>query len=245
MNGIFSRRGAASVFGFAAIAVAVAGCDSDAASRSAPSANVVENTRHDLYQDETPYLRSQVDAVRGRRWVLTSGGVELYEASTGRKLAQIALPEWLWVSREYACPPDLAIGPRGEAVITSNVVPTLWRVDPISLVASKNQLAIEEDTGKDVGITALMYSSQQGAYFAVSATHGSLWRIDAQLRRAQSIPLSAPLPRSCALATPPREPDRRVSRAVGFCMRGEQGDLTVTLAPDQRSGYVRAGQCNT
>jgi hypothetical protein len=243
MNGIFSRRGAASVIGFAAIAVAVAGCDSDAAYRSAPSANVVENIRHDPYQDETPNLRSKVDAVRGRRWVLTSDGVELYETSSGRKLAQIALPEWLWVSRDYACPPDLAIGPRGEAVITSNVVPTLWRVDPISLVASKNQLAIGEDTGKDVGITALMYSPQQGAYFAVSGAHGSLWRIDTQLQRAQSIPLPAPLPRTCALATPPREADRRVSRAVAFCIRGEQGDLTVTLAPDQRSGYVRAGQC--
>jgi len=84
---------------------------------------------------------------------------------------------------------------------------------------------------------------QQGAYFAVSAAHGSLWRIDPRLARAQSIPLSAPLPKSCTLAISPREPDRRAIRAAGFCVRGEEGDWNVAFAPDQRSGYVRPGQC--
>jgi len=243
MNGIFSRRSAASVLGIAAMAVVVAGCDSDAASTSVPQASVVENIPQDWYQGERAILRSQADAARGRLWVLTSEGVELHEAATRRKVAQIALPDWLWVGEQYACPPDLAIGPRGEAVISSNVVPTIWRVDPVTLVASKNDLAIEDDAGRDIGFTALTYSVQQGAYFAVSPSQGSLWRIDPLLRRAQSIPLSAPLPKACGLAIPPRDLDQRVSRVVGFCVRGEQGDWTVSLAPDQRSGYVRPGQC--
>jgi hypothetical protein len=188
-------------------------------------------------------LRQQNDAERGRHWVLTAEGVELYELSSGKLLAQIALPDWLWVGEEYACPPDLAIGYRGEVVVSSNVVPTLWRIDPVTLVASRHELAMEDDKGRDIGITGLAFSAQQGAYFAVSATHGALWRIDARLARAQSIPLSAPLPKSCTLAIPPREPDRRAMRAVGLCVRGEEGDWTIAFAPDQRFGYVRAGQC--
>ena len=243
MYGFMSKRSAASVLGIAAIAVAVAGCNSDAASSSVPRASAIKSIPQDWYRGEQPMLRYRVDAARSRIWVLTPVGVALYEASTGEQVAEVSLPEWLWVGEKYSCSPDLAIGPGGEAVISSNVVPTLWRVDPVTLVASKHDLAIDDDAGRDIGITALAYSAQQGAYFAVSPSQGSLWRIDPLLRRAQSVPLSAPLPKACGLSIPPRAPDQRVSRFVGFCVRSEQGDWTVNLAPDQRSGYVRAGQC--
>jgi len=243
MNGIVSRRSAANVLGMVAIAVAVAGCDSDAASSSAPRAGVAESIPQDWYLGERPILRSQTDTARGRLWVLTSEGVELYDLATRQKVAQVALPDWVWADRQYACPPDLAIGPRGEAVISSNVVPTLWRIDPVTLAASKHELVLDEDTGKDVGFTGLAYSAQQGAFLAVSGLHGSLWRIDAQLGRAQSIPLSAPLPKACGLDIPPHARDQRGGRLVSFCVRGEQGDRAIRLAPDQRSGYVSPGQC--
>jgi hypothetical protein len=243
MNGFIDRCGAASVLGVVAIAVAVAGCDSDAASSSVPGTTVVESIAQDWYRGERPILRSQSDAVRGRLWVLTPEGIEIYEATTRRRVAQIALPDWVWVAEQYACAPDLAIGPRGEAVISSNVVPTLWRVDPITLAASKHDVVIDDDSGRDIGFTALAYSVEQGVYFAVSPSQGSLWRIDPLLRRAQSIPLSAPLPKACGLAIPARSPDQRVSRFFGLCVRGDNVDWTISLAPDQRSGYVRAGQC--
>ncbi len=243
MNGFIGKRSAASVLGVVAMTVAISGCDSDAASSGVPRTSVVESISQSWYRDERPILRHQNDAARGRQWVLTADGVELYELSTGEQLAQIALPDWQWVGRQYACPPDLALGPDGEAVISSNVVSTLWRIDPVTLAASKHDLALDEDTGRDVGITALAFSTQQGAYFAVSAAHGSLWRVDRRLARAQRIPLSEPLPKSCTLAIPPRDPDRRAIRAVGLCVRGKEGDWTVAFAPDQRFGYVRAGQC--
>jgi len=242
MNGIFSRRSAAGVLGVVAMMVAVSGCDSDAASRSVPRISVAASVSPDWYGDK-PVLRTQVDAARGRLWALTAEGVELYDATTRRKLAQIALPDWVSAGLKYSCPPDLAIGPRGEAVISSNVVPTLWRIDPVTLAASKHDLVVDDDKGRDIGFTALAFSAQQGAYFAVSAAHGSLWRIDPRLGRAQNVPLSEPLPKTCTLAIAPREPDRRAIRAVGFCVRGEGGDWTVAFAPDQRFGYVRPGQC--
>ena len=242
MSGYISKRSAASVLGVVAMTGAFAGCDSDAASSSMPRVSVTKSIPQDWYRGEQPMLRYQVDEVRSRIWVLTPVGVALYEASTREQIAEVPLPGWIWVGEKYACSPDLAIGPRGEAVISSNVVPTLWRVDPVTLVASKHDLAIE-DEGRDIGITALAYSAQQGAYFAVSPSQGSLWRIDPLLRRAQSVPLSEPLPKSCALAIPPRAPDRRAIRAVGICVRSEEGDWTVAFAPDRRFGYVRPGQC--
>ena len=243
MNGIFSTRSTANVLGAVAIAVVVSGCDSDAASTGAPMTSVVESIPHDWYSGGQPILRSQADVVGGRLWVLTPEGVELYEAATHRKLAQIALPDWMWVDEQYACPPDLAIGPHGEAVISSNIVPTLWRIDAMTLKASKHELVLDEDQGKDVGFSGLVYSAQHREFFAVSALDGSMWRIDPLLRRAQAIPLSAPLPNACGLAMRPRESDRRASRLAAFCVRGDGGDWNVSLAPDQRSGYVRPGQC--
>ena len=240
MNGIMSRKGMAVAFGALAVAIAISGCDAGADPEF--GASVVSNAP-DWVPIDPSVLRYQADRPRGRLWTLTPEGVELYDVATRQRVAQIALPDWVRASEKYSCSPDLAIGPRGEAVISSNVVATLWRVDPVTLAASKHDLALDDDKGRDIGITALAFSAQQGAYFAVSAAHGSLWRIDPRLARAQSIPLSAPLPKSCTLAISPREPDRRAIRAVGFCVRGEEGDWNVAFAPDQRSGYVRPGQC--
>ena len=37
---------------------------------------------------------------------------------------------------------------------------------------------------------ALAYSPEHGAFFGVSASYGSVWRIDAQLTRAEKVPFS-------------------------------------------------------
>jgi hypothetical protein len=70
----------------------------------------------------------------------------------------------------------------------------------------------------------------------VSAIHGSLWRIDPLLRRAQKIPVSTPLVDACGLSVE----RTRTRRTVVLCAEGFR---TVHLAPDQRSGYVFARRC--
>ncbi|HEY8051869.1 MAG TPA: hypothetical protein VIE42_03590 [Steroidobacteraceae bacterium] len=255
MYGIVGKHGAVSVLGVVAVAIAVAGCDGDAASAgirqtgdvsaSESGASLIESILPDWYPGERPALRYRLDTVRGRLWVMTLGGIELYDIATRRKVAQIALPEWIWAGEPFSCSPDLAVGPAGEAVVSSDVVPTLWRVDPDTLAVSRHELVLDEDRGRDVGFTGLVYSAQQQAFFAVSSFQGSLWRIDPLLRRAQNIPLSAPLPDACGLALRPRAADERASWFVGFCVRADQGDWLVNLAPDQRSGYVRSGYCGS
>jgi hypothetical protein len=115
-----------------------------------------------------------------RSWQLTRDGVMAGNTS-------VAIPGWILAAEPYACPPELAVGPKGEAVVTSNVVSTLWRVDPETLAVTEHPLTLDADAGRDVGFSSLVYSPRHAAYFAVSATHGSLWRIDTQLQRAQKL----------------------------------------------------------
>jgi len=124
-----------------------------------------------------PYVQ---DPPRAHAWQLTRDGVVADRTA-------VPLPGWIRAEEAYACPPDLAVGPKGEAVITSNVVPTLWRVDPQTLAVTEHPLTLDADTDKDVGFTRLVYSPKHAAFFAVSRAHGSLWRIDTQLQRARKL----------------------------------------------------------
>ena len=195
------------------------------------------------YQGELPVLRVQVDATRDRAWFLVRSGVHLYDLKSRQKLRHIALPDWHWAGEPFGCLPDLALGPAGEALISSDVRPALWRVDALTMTVSMHELVLDEDREKDVGFYGLAYSAEHGVFFAVSCSHGSLWRIDPLLRRAQKIPLSAPLTKVCGLSVRPRVVQQKTSRHSGLCARTAQGGWTIHLAPDQRSGYAFARPC--
>jgi hypothetical protein len=181
-------------------------------------------------------LRYRSQPERARAWVIDADGLFLEEARKPRRA--VRLPEWQWAGEPYACAPDIAIGPRGEVVVTSNVLPVLWKIDPETLAVSVHRLQLDADTDKDVGFSGLVYSERNGAYFAVSEQHGSLWRIDPLLRRAQKIALSEPVRGACSVSVQREERARRFSR---LCLQGK----TVNLAPDQRSAYVQAAGCTS
>ena len=177
-------------------------------------------------------LRTVHDASRNRVWVLERDALYLHQ---GAQKQRYELPGWIYASEPYACSPDVAIDAQGAAVVSSNVVPVLWRVEPAKGQVTRHELALDADSDKDVGFSGLAYVPEQGVFFAVSATYGSLWRIDTLLRRAQKIPVSTPLRDACGLAI-----DRsKIRRTVVLCAQGR----AIYLAPDQRSGYVFAGRC--
>ena len=188
-----AKAGTVRALFLAASMVLIAGCDIGAAPLQA------SNGAPEL---RLPGARYQVDPARNRIWVLTPEGVFLFDVSRPERTA-VPLPGWVWAGAPYGCLPDLALGPRGEAVVTSDVLPTLWRIDPDSLAVSVHALQLDADTDKDVGFTGLVFSAQHGAYFAASDSHGSRWRIDTLLRTAQKIPLSASIPQPCGLALRP------------------------------------------
>ena len=183
-NGNFSRIG---IFLLPAL-VALGGCDSSAAPmQESPKAGQPGDLRVD---------RHRVDPVRSRVWVLTENGVVLYRNDRHERVV-IRLPDWLLVGETYSCPPDIALGPKGEAIVTSNVVPMLWRINPETLEVSVHRLELDSDTDKDFGFSGFSYSSRHGKYFAVSSTRGSVWSIDPTLTRAQKVQASASIAGAC------------------------------------------------
>jgi hypothetical protein len=129
-------------------------------------------------------LLHRVDAGRERSWWLMRDGVVLNSAAQPKRV--VALPGWLW-ALEPLCPPDLALGPDGEAVVTSNVVSVLWRVDPKTLAVSMHELKLDSDTDKDVGLVAITYAAEHGSFFAYSESPRALWKIDRELTRGTKV----------------------------------------------------------
>jgi hypothetical protein len=220
------RNGIAAILGAASL-LSLAACESNVVQQP-PSVDL------GAAGNNTFNLRYQVDAARERIWWLTREGVFIHSAAAPEKIP-VSLPGWLWAGAAYSCLPDLALGPRGEAVVTSNVLPVLWKIDPETLAVSVHRLQLDADADKDVGFSGLAYSARDGAYIAVSELHGSLWRIDPLLRRAQKIALSEPV-RACKVSVQRQERPVRFSR---LCLEGR----SVNLAPDQRSAYVQSAGC--
>lgn len=178
-------------------------------------------------------LRTVHDASRDRVWMLENDALYLHDGAQKRRFE---LPGWVYVSDAYACPPAVAVDAQGAAIVTSNVVPVLWRIDPAKAQVTSHELTLDADADKDVGFSGLTYAAEQGVFYAVSASYGSLWRIDPLLRRAQKIAVSTPLRDACGLTV-----DRsKIRRTVMLCAQGR----SVYLAPDQRAGYVFAGRCS-
>ena len=158
---------AIAIFAAAATFAGLAGCD------SSPSPS------------QSPQVWNQIDPARKQAWRLTRDGVVLQRAGQATT-ATVTLPGWVWADGPY-CPPDVALGPNGEAVVTSNVIATLWKVDPETLAVTVHSLALSADNDKDVGFSGLLYSREHGAFFAFSDVQRSFWRIDAGLTTGEKI----------------------------------------------------------
>ena len=144
----------------------------------------------------TGALRTVHDASRNRVWVLEQDALYLYDAANRTLKGRFELRGWIYADARYACAPGLAIDGQGAAIVSSNVVPALWRVDAEKSAVTLHEPALDADDGRDIGFTGLVYAAEQGVFFAVSGAHGSLWRIDPSLRKAQKIRVA--VPRGCA-----------------------------------------------
>ena len=82
------------------------------------------------YTSKAPIIRYRFDEKRNQAWILAWDGVHAYDPDTRQTRGRVVLPGWSWVGEPYGCSPELAIGPQGEAIITSDVYPVVWRVDP-------------------------------------------------------------------------------------------------------------------
>ncbi|HYD55934.1 MAG TPA: hypothetical protein VEB41_03400 [Burkholderiales bacterium] len=181
---------------------------------------------------EGPVLRQVLDTARGRAWTLAPDGVHVHSLPERRKIAHLKLPGWIVAGELYGCTPDLALNEWGDAVVTSDIVPVVWKVHAGSFAVSRHELVLDRDTDREVGFAAIAWSPRHRTFLAVSFHHGTLWRIDPLLRRAQKVALSSPLPGACQLAL----------RGTKLCVYTPQ-EWTVHLAPDLRSAHAARKAC--
>ncbi len=121
-------------------AVMLAACDSDPQAAGASPR-----------EDQLQVLRIQEDPERNRLWLLDPDAVSLYDNRSGKLLQRIVLPGWIHFGRQFGCPPDLALDPSGAVFVTSNVLPVLWRIDPVQLEVTVLDIALDADHDKTSG----------------------------------------------------------------------------------------------
>jgi hypothetical protein len=136
--------------------------------------------------DGPDVLRSLSDEARKRVYLLVPDGVEVLQAGTRRRIARVTLPGWIWADEPYSCPPDIALASEGDVLVTSNVVPVIWRIDPTTLATTRHELSLDQDRDKDVGFTRLRWSSDLRVFVAITDS-GSRWHIDGSLSRARKV----------------------------------------------------------
>lgn len=151
--------------------------------RSAVASLVVLASSALAGQDARP-LKSLVDETHQRVYQLVRDGIDVVELTDGRKVGHVILPSWVWASETYSCPPDIALTPERDVLVTSNVVPTIWRIERQSLLVTKHELSFDQDTGRDIGFTQLRWSAKLGTFVGTTDL-GERWYIDASLSRAR------------------------------------------------------------
>jgi hypothetical protein len=142
-------------------------------------------------------LRLRVDAQRERLWVLEVGAVHVIDLVARERIARIELTNWMYTADATNCLPDLQLDPGGSAIVTDNVQPKLWRIDPDHFSFREYRPTFDTQDTIDAGFTALNVR-EDGSIVAAMAAPGSLWRIDRALSRAVQIPLNVRIHGACA-----------------------------------------------
>ena len=147
-------------------------------------------------EDQLQVLRIREDPERNRLWLLDHDAVSLYHNRSGKLLQRIVLPGWTFFGKQFGCPPDLALDPSGAVFVTSNVLPVLWRIDPVQFEVTLFDIERDADQDKDMGFTGLAFAAD-GTLIAANAIHGTLWQIDLRASSARKVASYAPVRGSC------------------------------------------------
>ncbi len=131
---------------------------------------------------------AQRDAASNRVWSIANGVILLGNGQTGAIVRQFSLPGWINLDDQFSCAPDLIVDAVGNVVVSSNIEPTLWRIDAQSLAIERIEIAMDSEGDKDFGFTRLAFASRD-ELIALNTIQGSFWRIHLSARRASKLPL--------------------------------------------------------
>jgi hypothetical protein len=183
-------------------------------------------------------LRIKIDSARGRLWVLDIGDLYVYDTATRRLIRRVPLPGWF--TARINCIADMALDGSGALFISNNILPKLWRVDPMTFRVTEHNLILSGDQGRDMGFSGLAFAGDPDGPYAVDAVSGSLWRIDIRNDRAYQVELSAPVRGACALASRTEGAGQDLKLFV-LVANGFPNDVQrIDLSADRKEGRVTA-----
>jgi hypothetical protein len=182
--------------------IVLAACDSRIAVERA-SGSQARSTNGSLvaWSAARPHvLRAELDTAGGTIWALHADGIDVHDATRDEKVRSIRLPGWIWAAHPEVCPPDFIVTPNRDVLVTSNVVPAIWRIDPASFEVHRYDVSVEDHADRDIGFSGLAYVADDGSVLAVGALDNRLWRIDPSLMRATVVGRFPPLPGTCGVS---------------------------------------------
>jgi hypothetical protein len=153
---------------FATAAIALAGCSESTSSIAEPSAR----------EEAAQQLRVISDPAHGRRWVLGWGAAYAYDTATGQLIRRVPLSGASLSGARGLRRPDMVLSRSGAVIVSSNVEPVLWRIDPERFEVSRIDIVVDSDKDKDFGFTALSWISDEKTLYAMSTVAATQWRID-------------------------------------------------------------------
>jgi hypothetical protein len=143
-------------------------------------------------------FRFQLDEKRGRVWVAKQDAIYVYDTGKRSLVRRIGLSGWMFVAAPYNCGPDLALLPSGNVLVTSDILPIIWKIHPETFAVRRYELQLDADNGKDVGFSALAYRGEAQQLIGYSGQLGSFWQIDLRSLRAYKLHTSSPAYGACA-----------------------------------------------
>ena len=123
-------------------------------------------------------VQAHADPAHGLRWELGWGAVFAYDEASGALVRRISLADASFSGARTMCRPDLLVGPSGAVIVSSNVEPVLWRIEPGSFEVHRYDIARDADLEQDFGFGALMWGASEKELYAENAATGTRWRID-------------------------------------------------------------------
>jgi hypothetical protein len=184
-----------------ALALTAAGCNEGVAQRVAPEAGppVKESAPQRYKPDARNVLRSKTDTARGRVWVLgLDGQVRVYDDRSKKPLRQIALPDWLVVRTQ--CMPDLIFDRAGFVLVSSNVMPWIWRINADTFELKVHPIRMPGREGLDFGFATLALGAK-GNLYGLAPSAQSLWSVDLGNANARQVQSYDPPLEQCTLTT--------------------------------------------
>lgn len=151
-------------------------------------------------------LSTRTDTARGRVWVLGPEDLRVYDAATHKLVRRVVLPGWSMA--RYECRPDLALDASGSAIVSSNIVPNLWRVDAQNFRVSEKAIRLEGQESWDIGFGPITLAGD-GTVYALTSNGMSLWKVAPEASSAVRLETYLPPVKRCVL------PERDIERPEG------------------------------